>query len=245
MLAQLARQLLWSSTRFGLYAWLMRDWMGHRPDGNGAAMHVKMLCGVVAGAVGATVGTPADVILIRMQADRHWEPQYRRQYHSVFDGWATTVRGDGLTSLWRGCLPTVARATLITSCQLPAYFTFKELLCADQHADVRHALHLDDASPDSTAVHLACSVAAGLVAALVTTPVDVIKTRIMNAQVCRPETPQYNGVTGSFRLILSTEGPQGFLKGFAPTALRLVPHNMILWVVQEKVHTWLDSGVFA
>lgn len=43
------------------------------------------MCGLTAGGLAAIVGTPADVALIRMQADTTAPPDQRRGYKNVFD----------------------------------------------------------------------------------------------------------------------------------------------------------------
>ena len=45
----------------------------------------KAACGLTAGALGAIVGNPADLSLIRMQADGTLPPEQRRGYKNVFD----------------------------------------------------------------------------------------------------------------------------------------------------------------
>lgn len=93
---------------------------------------------------------------------------------------------------------------------------------------------LDATQPET---HFLCSIIAGLVAAIITNPVDVIKTRKISMQstVNVPDAPQYGGLLHSIGHIFRYEGIRGFMKGFGPTAMRLVPHNIILWQVQERV----------
>ena len=45
----------------------------------------KAASGLAAGALGAIVGNPADLSLIRMQADGTLPPEQRRGYKNVFD----------------------------------------------------------------------------------------------------------------------------------------------------------------
>lgn len=46
---------------------------------------MKIGFGVIAGAIGAFVGTPAEVALIRMTADGRLPPEKRRNYKNVID----------------------------------------------------------------------------------------------------------------------------------------------------------------
>ncbi len=70
----------------------------------------KAAAGLTAGGLGALVGSPADLTLIRMQADSTLPPDQRRNYKGVVDAMARTVKEDGVVGLFRGGGPTVVRA---------------------------------------------------------------------------------------------------------------------------------------
>lgn len=65
--ATILRQTLYSTTRMGLYDILKNNWTdkenGYLP------LTSKIMAGLIAGGVGAAVGNPADVAMVRMQAD--------------------------------------------------------------------------------------------------------------------------------------------------------------------------------
>lgn len=74
---------------------------------------MQILAGMLAGAVGAAVGTPADLVMVRMQADSRLpvnEQVYK--YKNIFDGLQRIVTEEGPLALWRGCNPTVVRFVL-------------------------------------------------------------------------------------------------------------------------------------
>lgn len=77
--------------------------------------------GMTAGAVGAFVGTPAEISLIRMTADGRLPPNERRNYKNVFDAMIRMVREEGLFVLWRGAIPTMGRAMVVNAAQLATY----------------------------------------------------------------------------------------------------------------------------
>lgn len=62
------------------------------------------------GAVGAIVGNPADLALIRMQADTALPKAEQRGYKNVFNAFSRIAREEGFFTLWRGTMPTMARA---------------------------------------------------------------------------------------------------------------------------------------
>ena len=74
----------------------------------------------------------------------------------------------GLTGLWRGCWPNVWRAALVNLGDLSTYDSVKRGI-------------LDNSSlEDNTLTHTLSSACAGLVGAIMGTPADVVKARVMN-----------------------------------------------------------------
>ena len=80
-----------------------------------------MGCGLTAGGCGAFIGTPADVAIIRMSTDGSLPVNKRRNYSSVFNALARINREEGVTTLWRGATPTMARAMVVNAAQLATY----------------------------------------------------------------------------------------------------------------------------
>jgi hypothetical protein len=59
-------------------------------NGQNLPLWQKAGCGLSAGAIGALVGTPADLTLIRMQADTTLPLEQRRNYKGVMDAMVRT-----------------------------------------------------------------------------------------------------------------------------------------------------------
>ncbi|KAI6687870.1 hypothetical protein NL676_024698 [Syzygium grande] len=95
--ATVLRQSLYSTTRMGLYEILKQKWSD--PGTNTLPLTRKITAGLVAGAVGAMVGNPADVAMVRMQADGRLPVHQRRNYRSVVDALASMSKQEG----WRAC----------------------------------------------------------------------------------------------------------------------------------------------
>ncbi|GFO26224.1 mitochondrial 2-oxoglutarate/malate carrier protein, partial [Plakobranchus ocellatus] len=123
--AGLLRQATYTTTRLGIYSSLFDMFS---KDGKPPNFITKALIGVTAGGVGAFVGTPAEVALIRMTADGRLPAAERRGYKSVFDALARIIREEGLFTLWRGCIPTVGRAMVVNAAQLASYSQAKQIL---------------------------------------------------------------------------------------------------------------------
>jgi len=64
----LMRQIIYCTARFGIFFNLM-DYIKFSQGGQNLSLAQKGGCSLVAGGVASFIGTPADLILIRMQSD--------------------------------------------------------------------------------------------------------------------------------------------------------------------------------
>jgi hypothetical protein len=89
----------------------------------------------------------------------------------------------------------------------------------------------------------------GAVAAVATSPVDVIKTRMMN-QSAHAKTAGstsvvvYRSTLHCAANILATEGLFGFFKGLMPNYLRIAPHTLTTFIVLEQLRKFLGLKSF-
>lgn len=100
--AGLLRQATYTTTRLGVYQ-LLEDHFGPQ----GLLGNIGM--GVTAGGVGAVVGNPAEVALVRMTADGRLPLADRRNYSNAIEALIRIAREEGVRVLWRGTQPTVIR----------------------------------------------------------------------------------------------------------------------------------------
>ncbi|KAF7129556.1 hypothetical protein RHSIM_Rhsim10G0172000 [Rhododendron simsii] len=225
--ATVLRQTLYSTTRMGLYDIMKKKW-SDPSTGNLPLIH-KLAAGLIAGGIGAAVGNPADVAMVRMQADGRLPSAQRRNYKSVIDAISQMAKNEGVASLWRGSSLTVNRAMLVTASQLASYDQIKETI-------------LDKGlMRDGLGTHVTASFAAGFVAAVVSNPVDVIKTRVMNMKVEPGAAPPYSGAIDCIVKTVRSEGPMALYKGFVPTISRQGPFTVVLFVTLEQVRKLLKD----
>ncbi|XP_061372070.1 mitochondrial uncoupling protein 5-like [Gastrolobium bilobum] len=225
--ATVLRQTLYSTTRMGLYDVLKQKWTD--PERGTMPLARKIAAGLVAGGIGAAVGNPADVAMVRMQADGRLPASERRNYKSVFDAIRRMANHEGIGSLWRGSALTVNRAMIVTASQLASYDQFKETILEKGWMK------------DGLGTHIAASFSAGFVAAVASNPVDVIKTRVMNMKVVAGEKPPYNGALDCALKTIRAEGPMALYKGFIPTISRQGPFTVVLFVTLEQVRKLLKE----
>lgn len=106
-----------------------------------------------------------------MQNDLSLPASQRRKYRNALDGLWRMYKEEGLKSWTRGWVPNTLRGVLMTASQMVSYDEFKKALV--------EKLHMNSTG---TETHFLASMLAGLVATTVCSPVDVVKTRIMNAK---------------------------------------------------------------
>jgi len=121
-----------------------------------------------------------------------------------------------VSSLFRGTVPAVSRAVLLTIGTNAAY---------DQ---VKQMLKIATGAGEGVPLHFATSTIAGCIAVVITQPLDVIKTTFMNAQ-----PGEFSGIGGAF-LSTAKQGPLAFYKGFIPALIRVSPNTIITFVLYEQ-----------
>ncbi|XVE66592.1 hypothetical protein DITRI_Ditri08aG0090800 [Diplodiscus trichospermus] len=225
--ATILRQTLYSTTRMGLYDILKNKWID-KETGN-LPLTSKIVAGLVAGGVGAAVGNPADVAMVRMQADGRLPIDQRRNYKSVIDALGQMTKQEGIGSLWRGSALTVNRAMIVTASQLATYDQIKEMILEK------------GVMSDGIGTHVTASFAAGFVAAVASNPIDVVKTRVMNMKVAPGAVPPYLGALDCALKTVRAEGPMALYKGFIPTISRQGPFTVVLFVTLEQVRKLLKD----
>lgn len=219
--ASIMRQLTYSVTRFGVYDLIKTRLSDGLEVGEPLPAWKMAVAASVAGGLGGVAGNPADVILVRMTSDGGKAAADRLMYKNCFDGLFRVVKEEGVSSLFRGLGPNVARAVLMNSSQLATYDVFKNWLIS------MRVMH------DGLGLHFASSFLAGTVATTVCAPFDVIKSRIMNAAGSEPTTTV---IARAFK----NEGMTWLFKGWTPAWIRLSPNTIILFMSLEQLKKFID-----
>ena len=137
-----------------------------------------------------------------------------------------------------------SRAVLVTIGQLVFYDVIKEQLLATPYFRDNLTTHFSSSlgavSPDPDPESLASDQIAffqGAIATLMTQPLDVLKTRAMNAK-----PGEFKGPVDLF-MFTARQGPMAFFKGFIPAFVRLGPHTIFTFIFFEQLR--LNFGYFA
>ncbi|KAK1595018.1 mitochondrial carrier domain-containing protein [Colletotrichum navitas] len=211
--ASLLRQMTYSTVRFGAYE-EMKVRATRANGGKAPSFPVLVAMASASGFVGGISGNAADVLNVRMQQDAALPAAERRNYRHALEGMLRMAREEGLGSWFRGVLPNSMRAAAMTASQLASYDTFKGLLIG--HTPMG----------DTLTTHFTASFLAGVMAATVTSPIDVIKTRVMSA------TTQ-EGLALTLAKIYKAEGFRWMFNGWVPSFLRLGPQTICTFIFLE------------
>ncbi|XP_023738414.1 uncharacterized protein LOC111886407 isoform X1 [Lactuca sativa] len=208
----LTRSVLYGGLRLGLY----------EPCKNfcelafeSTNIFMKIASGAVSGAFATLLTNPVEVLKVRLQMN----PNARR---GAINELQKIVRKEGVTALWKGVGPAMARAGALTASQLATYDEFKRVLM--KRTPLEEGFYL----------HLMSSTIAGLVSTLITAPMDMVKTRLMLQRESMSDGAYKNGFHCTYKVLI-TEGPRGLYKGGFAIFARLGPQTTITFILCEKL----------
>ena len=215
----LARQTGYTGLSFLLYEPIRNS---ISPSGRDATFSNRLLAGGTAGGLGISVLNPMEVIKTQIQASSG--------KISVAEVYKRILRSDGIVGFWAGLGPNIARTFLVCAAELGTYDEVKTQLIASKMMS------------NGPLAHLAASGAAGFASASISTPVDVVKTNLMNQAGSRASiqckaasSQQCTGMVATAVSIVTREGPGALYKGFVPILTRKVLWCSAFFVTYEKL----------
>lgn len=215
------RQALYTTTRLGIY-FSLSDYLKYTVNGGeNMSAWQKVYSSLLAGGIGAVVGTPADLVLIRMQSDSTLPVEQRRNYKNIIDAFSRIVREEGFLSLWKGCAPTVVRAMSLNLGMLVSYDESKERL--------EKLLGKER----SNTTWIVSSMISGGIAAAMSLPFDNVKTKMQKMTRLPDGTMPYKSLMDCAIKTATNESIIGFWAGLPTYILRIAPHVMITLVASE------------
>jgi len=218
--AGLLRQATYTTTRLGVYNSLNDKFT---KDNQPLPFYMKAFIGMSAGGIGAFIGTPAEISLVRMTSDGRLPVGERRGYKNVFDALLRITREEGILTLWRGCGPTIGRAMVLNAAQLSTYSQAKQIILTTGYLK------------DGIGCHFVASMISGLAATIASMPIDIAKTRLQNMNIVKG-VPEYKGSFDVWFRIVSKEGPLALWRGFLPYYFRLGPHTVLTFIILEQMN---------
>lgn len=198
----------------------VRDKFMHK-DGS-IPLAAEILAGGCAGGSQVIFTNPLEIVKIRLQVAGEITTGPRVSALSV-------LRDLGLFGIYKGAKACFLRDIPFSAIYFPCYAHMKASFTNEDG-------HI---SPGSL---LLAGAIAGMPAASLVTPADVIKTRLQVA--ARAGQTTYNGVIDCFRKILREEGPKALWKGAAARVFRSSPQFGVTLLTYELLQRWfyIDFG---
>ncbi|NWW96454.1 UCP3 protein, partial [Rhynochetos jubatus] len=202
--AGLQRQMSFASIRIGLYDSVKQLYTPKGAESTGLA--ARVLAGCTTGAVAVACAQPTDVV------KQGWGT-----HPGCSEGGCATIP-DATPPRHAGTLPNIARNAIVNCGELVTYDLIKDTLLRAQLMS------------DNIPCHFVAAFGAGFCATVVASPVDVVKTRYMNAG-----PGQYRNALSCLLALLMQDGLTGFYKGFVPSFLRLGSWNVVMFISYEQL----------
>eukprot|EP01069_Polyplicarium_translucidae_P006321 Polyplicarium_translucidae@DN2942_c0_g1_i2.p1 len=187
---------------------------------------IGFLCGAAATLAHDVILTPLDVVKQRLQLDGQRRTMDCIRHVVTTEGTAALFRSVPTTLLMN--LPYGA-LMVATNERLKKMVKLEERLQAD--SDDRTAL----------ALYFLCAGVSGGLASALTTPLDVIKTKLQTQAGSVGNAVKYTGFVPSCRVVLAEEGLRGFWRGAAARTCLGAPGAAICWGTYELANLTLQK----
>lgn len=212
--------------------------IGKKQSANGEiTLPWEILAGSTAGLCQVIVTNPLEVSKIRLQIQGEAIRQLKEQGKIVQPKTALDIARElGLRGLYRGAPACLLRDIPFSSIYFPTYANIKKILFGLNPGTPGGKTTLE------TWELLVSGALAGLPAAFLTTPCDVIKTRIQSKP--KPGVEAYRGILPTVKRILAEEGPKAFFKGGVARVCRSSPQFGFTLAAYEVFQKTLPLSMF-
>ena len=188
----------------------------------------KAGAGLAAGGLGAIFGSPADLSLIRMQADKTLPVAERRNYTGVVHALSDTVKKEGVGGLFTGAGTTSIRAMALNMGMLASNDQAKEMM-------------KENGITGFTATVGASSIA-GFFASFFSLPFDYVKTQLQKQKPLPDGTLPFKGFGDCCAKTMAAGGPLKFYTGFPTYYVRIAPHAMFTLILLDQINSMQKSA---
>eukprot|EP00742_Colponemidia_sp_Colp-10_P003717 GILJ01003956.1.p1 GENE.GILJ01003956.1~~GILJ01003956.1.p1 ORF type:complete len:328 (+),score=46.64 GILJ01003956.1:32-1015(+) len=225
------RQMVFASLRIGLYEPVRNFYCGKDFQGDPPLLK-KIAAGLTTGTIGICVASPTDLVKIRLQGEGRLPPGVPRRYNGSIHAYKTIIQQEGVAGLWTGLGPNIARNATINAAELASYDQLKQMILSS------------GLMGDNVYTHFISAFGAGFIATCVGSPVDVIKTRVMNAKkVGDGSGPTYTGALDCALKTARNEGIMAFYKGFVPNFMRIGTWNIVMFISLEQIRAAMSRNL--
>jgi len=193
---------------------LLRGLFGEDGDKDNVSLPLEIVAGCGAGASQVVFTNPLEITKIRLQVQGETEALAKKAGRAHQSKGAMGIVTElGISGLYKGASACFLRDIPFSGIYFPAYAASKHYLGDEQERAGDRPL--------GALKLLLAGMMAGVPAAFLTTPADVIKTRLQVE--ARPGEKVYRSIPHAFSTILKDEGPSALMKGSIARVVRSSP----------------------
>ncbi|GMY25592.1 mitoferrin-like [Fagus crenata] len=205
---------------FSVYEWCKKFFSG--PNRNNSAAHA--ISGVFATVASDAVITPMDVVKQRLQLKSS-------PYKGVGDCVKRVLMEEGVGAFYKSYRTTVVMNAPFTAVHFATYEAAKKGLVE---------ISPESGEDERLMVHATAGAVAGALAAVVTTPLDVVKTQLQCQGVCGCDRFSSSSIKDVIQSIVRKDGYHGLMRGWVPRMLFHAPAAAICWSTYEASKTFFQ-----
>ncbi|KAF1986076.1 mitochondrial folate carrier protein Flx1 [Aulographum hederae CBS 113979] len=192
---------------------------------------VESVAGFTAGVVATLAVHPFDVLKTRLQLDQATKAQWGTSLRIMKD----IVKNEGnVAALYRGLMPNMIGNSVSWALYFLWYHNLKDLLMSMHQPSQYGPPRL------SSADYFVASSTSGILTAICTNPIWVIKTRMLSSGANAPGA--YQNIAHGVRSIYGAEGLRGFYRGLVPSLFG-VSHGAVQFVAYERLKEWRSQQI--
>ena len=219
--AAILRHWVYTGLRISLYENIRQAFYDN--NWNETDMTPKIISSICAGSIGQFIASPTDLIKIRMISNIENNPKIIPTIRNIY-------HNEGLLSFYKGCAPNVLRAGSVNLGELASY-------------DMAKRIVLSYRNKEDQITFTCASFISGFFSALLSTPFDNAKSRIMSVNNTG-DNLMYKGTIDCMIKSVRANGIRSLYIGFFPNWLRLAPWQFIFWNSYEYYRIWFGLRGF-
>jgi solute carrier family 25 citrate transporter 1 len=193
----------------------------------GGNLGVKgIIAGGITGGIEICITFPTEYVKTQLQLDE--KSGKAKQYDGIVDCVKKTVRGHGVSGLYRGLSVLLYGSIPKSAVRFGAFEEFKKR-------------SVDEKGNLSPGMRLMCGLGAGIAEAIfAVTPMETVKVKFINDQ--RSANPKFKGFFHGVREIIRTDGIRGTYQGVTATIMKQGSNQAIRFFVMETLKDWYRGG---
>ncbi|XP_057984020.1 uncharacterized protein LOC131168536 [Malania oleifera] len=193
--------------------------------GNSSNSAAHAASGVFATVASDAVFTPMDMVKQRLQLRSS-------PYRGVMDCVKRVLMEEGFQAFYASYRTTVIMNAPFTAVHFATYEAAKRGLME---------VSPESANDETLVVHATAGAAAGALASVVTTPLDVVKTQLQCQGVCGCHRFSSSSIGDVIQTIVKNDGYRGLMRGSVPRMLFHAPAAAICWSTYEASKTFFEE----